>query len=144
VPFKGTGPAQTELLSGRVQVMFGVLAPALPHIQAGKLRALAVTSAARSRLAPSVPTVAEAGVKGYEAGTWYGILGPARMPGPVVQTLTKHVQMAVADAEFSEKLGAIGFEPMGPMSSQEFGRYIAAEIAKWSKIIKQAGIELQQ
>ena len=144
VPFKGTGPAQTELLSGRVQAMFGVLAPALPHVQSGKLRALGVTSAARSKLAPSVPTISEAGVKGYEAGTWYGILGPARMPGPVVQTVARHVAMAVADPELSEKLPAIGFEPMGPVSSAEFGRYIAAEIAKWSKLIKQAGIELQQ
>jgi tripartite-type tricarboxylate transporter receptor subunit TctC len=144
VPFKGTGPAQNELLAGRVQAMFGVLAPALPHVQAGKLRALGVTSAARSKLAPSVPTIAETGVKGYEAGTWYGILGPARMPAPVVQTVAKHVQMAVADPELSEKLIAIGFEPLGPTPPAEFGRYISSEIAKWSKIIKQAGIELQQ
>ena len=144
VPFKGTGPAQIELLAGGVQAMFGVLAPALPHVQAGKLRALGVTSATRSRLAPAVPTISETGVKGYEAGTWYGILGPARIPAPVAQIVAKHVAMAVADPELSEKFIAIGFEPMVPMSSAAFGRYIAAEIAKWSKLVKQAGIEQQQ
>ncbi|HYC45682.1 MAG TPA: tripartite tricarboxylate transporter substrate binding protein [Burkholderiales bacterium] len=144
VPFKGTGPAQNELLAGRVQAMFGVLAPALPHVQAGKLRALGVTSAVRSKLAPNVPTISEAGVKGYESATWYGMLAPARTPASVVQTLSKHVAAAVADTELSEKLTAIGFEPLGPMSPAQFGRYVAAEIAKWSKLIKQTGMELQK
>jgi tripartite-type tricarboxylate transporter receptor subunit TctC len=144
VPYKGTGPAQTELLAGRVQALFGVLAPALPHVQAGKLRALGVTSAARSKLAPNVPTISEAGVKGYEAATWYGMLAPAGTPAPVVQSVAKHAAMAVADPELSERLTTIGFEPLGPMSSAEFGRYVAAEIAKWSRLIKQAGIDLQQ
>jgi tripartite-type tricarboxylate transporter receptor subunit TctC len=144
VPYKGTGPAQNELLAGRVQAMFGVLAPALPHVQAGKLRALGVTSATRSKLASHVPTIAESGVKGYEAATWYGILAPARTPAPVVQTVAKHVAMAVADPEVSDRLTTIGFEPLGPMSPSEFKGYVAAEIAKWSKLIKQAGIELQQ
>ncbi|HEX2828218.1 MAG TPA: tripartite tricarboxylate transporter substrate binding protein [Burkholderiales bacterium] len=144
VPYKGTGPAQNELLAGRVQAMFGVLAPALPHVQAGKLRALGVTSATRSKLAPNVPTISESGVKGYEAATWYGILAPARTPAPVVQTVAKHVAMAVADPEVSDRLTTIGFEPLGPMSPSAFKGYVAAEIAKWSKLIKQAGIELQQ
>ena len=143
VPYKGTGPAQNELLGGRVQAMFGVLAPALPQVQAGKLRALAVTSAVRSKLAPAVPTLAEAGVKGYEAATWYGVLAPARTPAAVVRTIAEHAEMAVADPEISEKLGAMGFEPLGPMSPAEFGRYVASETSKWSNIIKQAGIDLQ-
>ena len=144
IPYKGTGPAQNELLGGRVQTMFSVLAPALPHVQAGKLRALGVSSAARSKLAPDVPTIAEAGVKGYEAGTWYGILGPGRMPAPVVQSVAKHIQAAVADAALSAQLSAIGFDTIGPTPPADFGRYIASESAKWSKVIKQAGIELQQ
>jgi tripartite-type tricarboxylate transporter receptor subunit TctC len=144
VPYKGTGPAQTELLAGRVQAMFGVLAPAMPHVQAGKLRALAVTSAVRSKLAPSVPTLSESGIKGYEASTWYGIIAPARTPGSVVRTIARHVEMAMADSDISEKLAAVGFEPLGPMSPSEFGRYIASETAKWSKIIKEAAIDLQQ
>jgi tripartite-type tricarboxylate transporter receptor subunit TctC len=144
VPYKGTGPAQNELLAGRVQAMFGVLAPAIPHVQAGKLRALAVTSAARSKLVPSLPTLSEAGVRGYEASTWYGIIAPVRTPGSIVRTIARHVEMAMADADISEKLAAMGFEPLGPMSPSEFGRYIASETAKWSKIIKDAAIDLQQ
>ena len=143
VPYKGTGPAQTELIAGQVQVMFGVMAPALPHVRSGRLRALGVTSSKRSALAADIPTVAESGVKGYEASTWYGILAPARTPATIVQNLSRHLDATLQDTDFASRLSAMGFETTAEMSNKEFGAYIKSEIAKWSGLVKRAGISLE-
>jgi tripartite-type tricarboxylate transporter receptor subunit TctC len=143
VPYKGTGPAQTEVMAGQVQLMFGVLAPALPHVRSGKLRALGVTSIKRSTLAPDIPTVSESGAKGYEAATWYGMLAPARTPEAILQKLSAHIEASLRDPDGTGRLSAMGFEPTAPMSRKEFGTYINAEIAKWSALLKRAGITLE-
>ncbi len=140
VPYKGTGPAQTELIAGQVQLMFGVMAPALPHVRAGRLRALGVTSTRRSALAPDIPTVAESGAKGYEASTWYGILAPARTSALIAQKLGKQLEATLQDADFTSRLSAMGFEASSSTSSREFGAYIKSEIAKWSSLLDSAGI----
>jgi len=142
VAYKGTGPAQIELLAGQVQVMFGILAPALPHVRAGKLRALAVTSLKRSSLAPDVPTVSESGVKGNEAATWYGILAPGGTPAPIVGKLSDNIKAALAEEEISARLLASGFEPAPAMAPAEFGAYIKTEITKWSSLIRNLRIQL--
>jgi tripartite-type tricarboxylate transporter receptor subunit TctC len=143
VPYKGTGPAQTELIAGQVQLMFGVMAPALPHVRAGRLRALGVTSTRRSVLAPDIPTVAESGIKGYEASTWYGILAPARTSPLIAQKLGKHLEATLQDADFTSRLSAMGFEASSSTSSKEFGAYIKSEITKWSNLLDSAGISLE-
>ena len=143
VPYKGTGPAQTDLLAGQVQVMFGVLAPALPFVRSGKLRALGVTSSKRSSLAPDIPTVSEAGVRNYEAATWYGMLAPAGTSAAIVQKLSGQIEAVLADSDIRARLTTTGFEAAQPMGPKEFGAYIAAEIRKWSSLIKEAGIKLE-
>ncbi len=143
VPYKGTGPAQIELIGGQVHLMFGVLGSALPHVRAGKLRALGVTSSKRSTLAADVPTISESGVKGYEAATWYGILAPARTPDQVVQKIGRHLHAILQDTDVTTRLSATGFEAATAMSSREFRAYINGEIAKWSNLLKHAGITLE-
>ena len=143
VPYKGTGPAQNELIAGQTQLMFGILAPALPFVRAGRLHALGVTSGARTSLAPDIPTVAESGVKGYEAATWYGILAPAGTPAPIVQGLSKQITATLADTDVATRLSTSGFEPSPATSPKEFAAYIKAEIVKWSSLIRQAGIKLE-
>ena len=143
VPYKGTGPAQTELIAGQVHVLFGVLAPALPHVRAGRLRGLGVTSGKRSALAPDIPTVSESGVKGYEASTWYGILAPARTPALIVQKLGRHLEATLRDTDFTSRLSTMGFEASPEMSSKQFGAYIDSEIAKWSNLLRRTGILLE-
>ena len=128
---------------GQVQLMFGVLAPALPIVRSGRLRALAVTSSVRTSLAPEIPTVAEAGLKGYEAATWYGILAPAHTPETIVQQLSKHLESALKDADLNARLAATGFEAAPGMSNKEFGAFIGSEIAKWSNLVKRASISLE-
>jgi tripartite-type tricarboxylate transporter receptor subunit TctC len=138
VAYKGSAPALNDLLSGQVQLMFDNLPTSLPHIQAGKLRALAVTSVTRSPALPSVPTMVEAGVPNFEAGSWFGILAPAGTPKAVVAKLDADIQKALARAEMQQKLTERGFQPAvkGP---ELFSRHISQEIAKWSRIVKQSG-----
>lgn len=138
VAYKGSAPALNDLLAGQVQLMFDNLPTSLPHIQAGKLRALAVTSTTRSPALPSVPTMIEAGVPGFEAGSWFGILAPAGTPKDVVAKLDADIQKSLARSDMKQTLIERGFQPAvkGP---EAFSRYIDQEIIKWGRIVKQSG-----
>lgn len=139
VPYKGGGPAMTDLLGGRVGLFFSTVAVAKPHIQSGRIKALGVTTAKRTMALPSVPTIAEAGLPGYEASGWYGIAAPAKTPASVIAKLHDAVQVATRPEATREKLLASGVEA-ADMSSEQFGWRILADIAKWEKVIKPLGI----
>jgi tripartite-type tricarboxylate transporter receptor subunit TctC len=142
VPYKGSGPAVTDLLAGQVQMMFDNMPSSLPHVKAGKLRALGVTSAKRSPALPEVPTIAEAGVLGYDATSWFGILAPAGTPEPVVTRLQGAIVQALGEPEMRQRMADLGAEPVGDTPA-EFGQFIAAEIAKWAKVVNDAGVKLE-
>ena len=139
IPYKGGGPALTDLLGGQVQLMFATMPAAMPHVRSGRLRAIAVTSVKRSQAMPELPTIGET-LKGYDASTWYGVLAPARTPRPIITTLHAEIVKILGVVETRDRLLAQGFEPVGGTPA-EFGTYIKAEIAKWAKVIKAAGIK---
>jgi len=138
VPYKGAAPGMNDLIAGRLQMVFATAPSAMPYIKAGRLRAIAITSSARSAVMPELPTVAESGVPGYEASTWYGVLAPARTPRPIVMRLNSEAKKALAVAEVRERLVAAGVDPVGN-SPDEFAAYVRSEIAKWAKAIKLSG-----
>ena len=141
VPYKGLGPALTDLLSGRVELMFSSIVAIVPHIQAGRLRALAVTGRTRSALLPNVPTIAESGFPGYQAGSWYGILAPAGTPPPIIGRLHDELVKALRSPEVSQRLSAEGAEIVGS-TPEEFAAHIAAEKARMGKALRDAGIPM--
>jgi tripartite-type tricarboxylate transporter receptor subunit TctC len=138
VPFKGGGPALVATISGEVQIMFATLPAAMPHVKSGKVRPVAVTTVKRSQAMPELPTIAESGIKGYEAATWYGLLAPARTPKAVIDRLHGDTVKILAGPA-RQRLEAQGFEPDGGTPAA-FAAYIKAEIAKWAKVIRDAGI----
>ena len=140
VPYKGTAPALAELLAGQVQLTFDNIPALLPHIQSGKLRALAVTPAARSAALPNLPTVAEAGVAGYDASVWFGVFVPAGTPRPLVLRLHSEIARALATPDIKARMAAMGAEVsgIGPDAFREFWR---KEIPKWAEVVKAAGIK---
>ena len=139
IPYKGGGPALTDLLGGQVQLMFATMPAAMPHVRSGKLRAVAVTSAKRSQAMPELPTLGET-LKGYDASTWYGVLAPAATPRAIIATLHGAILKILGVAETRDRLLAQGFEPVGGTPA-EFGAYIKSEIVKWGRVIKAAGIK---
>lgn len=141
VPYKGNAAALTDLLGGQVQVMFNTVTVSLPHVRSGKLRALASAGANRSRLAPDLPTVSEAGVPGFGFNGWYGFVAPAKTPRPVIMQLNKAMVKIVRSPEITERLSAMGNEPVGS-TPEAFDRLIREEIPKWAKVIKDAKITL--
>jgi tripartite-type tricarboxylate transporter receptor subunit TctC len=141
VPYRGTGPALTDLLAGQVDVMIAVTASALPHVRGGKLRALAVTGDRRSAVAPEIPTVSESGVPGYEFKTWYGIQVPAKTPGRIIDELNQRVSDILARPDVVEQFGAGGLEARAS-SPREFGALIDFEITKWAKVVKASGARI--
>lgn len=138
VPFKGAAEALTALISGQTDIQFASVSSAIPMIKAGRLRGLGVTSPARIASLPDVPTIAEAGLPGYAAVAWYGILGPAGMPAPVVATLSKAALDALAQADVRNRLAASGVE-VNPGNPEEFRKLIEAEIPKWAAVVKASG-----
>jgi len=138
--YKGTAPALTDLLAGHIPVMFVSNISALPHVKAGKLKAFAVTGAQRTTLAPGIPTLAESGLAGYEAYGWYGVAAPARTPAAVIARLHAEVARIAQNPAMKARLGAQGLELVGN-SPPEFDAFIRAEIAKWSAVLKAAGIK---
>ena len=138
VPYKGTVPSLVDVMSGQVPVTFGSVPTVLQHIKAGRLRALGLTGARRSLSAPDVPTIAEAGVPGYEAATWHGVLVPARTPGAVVAKLNSEIVRMLNDANIRVRLGREGLEPIGT-TPEQFGIYLRQEIVKWGKVVKASG-----
>ena len=138
VTFKGGSPALVALLAGEVNMTFTSIVPTLPYIRSGKLRALGVSSARRTSVLPDVPTITEAGVKGYELISWYGVLAPRRTPAAIVEKLSSELMRALRNVEVQEKLIAQGIDPVSS-SPAELSKYIASEVAKWSKVIKETG-----
>jgi tripartite-type tricarboxylate transporter receptor subunit TctC len=138
VPYKGLGPALTDLIGGRLQVIISTMASALPQIRADRLRALAVTTAQRSQFFPQLPTMAEAGVAGYEFSTWYGLLVPAGTPKHIVMRLNSETLRALDSALVREQFGTQGLDAT-QSTPDAFGAYLRAEVAKWSKVIVASG-----
>jgi len=141
VPYRGGAPALTDLMGGQVQVYFSPLPESISTIKAGKIRALAVTTAKRSEALPDVPTIAES-VPGFEASTWQGIGAPKNTPTEIITTLNKQINAALADAEIKARLAELGSVPR-PMSPAEFETFIVEETEKWAKVIREANIPLQ-
>jgi tripartite-type tricarboxylate transporter receptor subunit TctC len=139
VPYKGSPPALTDTLAGRVALMSSTMAPALPYLKGGRLYPLAVTSARRSLAAPEVPTVAESGVPGYEATAWQGLVAPAKVPPEVINRLSDELQRVLKIAEVRRQLMDQGYEPAGS-SAAEFAAFTRSEIAKWTKVTAAAGL----
>ena len=142
VPFRGGAPAQADLIAGRVQIYCAGFASLAPHVKAGKIRALAIAAAERSKTMPHVPTAAEAGVRGFEVNAWNGILAPAKTPKPILDRLYRAVAAVMKNPEFVNELKARDVEPLliGPA---EFSAYIRRESAKWGNVIKAGRISAQ-
>ena len=139
VPYKGMGAAYTDMVGGRIQVGFPTVISSIPHVQAGRLRALAVTTAKRVAAMPEMPTFAEAGVKGVVVVNWYGLVAPLKTPRPIIEHIAKETRAAMHSPDVVKRLAAEGSEPVGS-SPAEFAAHIRAEHEQWSRVIKQAGI----
>jgi tripartite-type tricarboxylate transporter receptor subunit TctC len=138
VPYKGGGPAMTDLLGGQINLIFATAASAVPHVKSGKINALAVTTSNRSKLVPDLPTVAEAGLKGFEANNWYGVVVPAKTPRPIIDRLNREFTAVLKMPEIQEILFKQGLDA-APSTPEAFGTYIKSETAKWAKVIKVSG-----
>ena len=141
VPYRGGAGAINDLIAGRIHLMFESLNSIAPHAKSGTVRALAVTGAKRSPGFPDLPTVAEAGVPGYEAATWSGVIGPVGMPRPIVETLNAAINRAIRAPAFQERFAALGDEAAGG-TPEEFGALIRADAVKWGEVVKRAGVKL--
>jgi tripartite-type tricarboxylate transporter receptor subunit TctC len=138
VPYKGDGPAVTALLAGEVQLMFANLPPALPHVKAGRLKALAITSAKRSPFVPELPTVAESGFADFEATSWFGVVAPAKTPRGIITTLNAEINRILKMPDVREFLSDSGADP-GGSTPEQYGAFIRAETIKWAKVVKDSG-----
>jgi len=141
VPYAGAAPATTDLLAGQVPVMFNNMVSAVPHIPAGRLRALAVSGQRRAAALSEVPTVAESGFPGFDATTWYGVLAPARTPPSIVAELNARFVTALDGAQQRERLAALGLDPT-PMAPDAFGRFIESEMAEWGRAARAADVQV--
>jgi tripartite-type tricarboxylate transporter receptor subunit TctC len=139
IPYKGTGPALTDLIGGRIQVMFGAIVAALPQVKAGKLRGVAVTTSKRIAILPDMPTVAESGLPDYEAISWFGIWGPPKLPPPIVNRLNGEIRRVVALSVIKDRLGVEGLDA-APSSPKEMADYLRQDIDKWTKVVRAANI----
>ncbi|HYC44425.1 MAG TPA: tripartite tricarboxylate transporter substrate binding protein [Burkholderiales bacterium] len=142
VPYKGSGAAAVDLMAGQLHLVFEAVASSLPHVKAGRLRALAVSSLERFALTPNLPTIHESGVSGFESITWQGICAPAGVPKPVVATLNRAIAQAVRSPEAAERLAALGGQAVGN-SPEQFLAHVKAEIPRWAKAIKESGAKIR-
>ena len=140
VPYKGAAPALADLLSGQIQLTFNPASVVMPHVRSGRLRALGVSSARRTPLAPELPTIAEAALPGYEANGWYAVLAPAGTPQPIITRLNRELQNVIADRDVKERFAATGVEPIGS-TPEQFAAYMRDEYAKWGKVIRATGVK---
>ncbi len=138
VPYKGAQPALTDVIAGQVQMMFATSASVIPYIKANRLRALAVTTAQRSASVPELPTVSEAGVPGFEATTWHGVVVPAATPSGLIELLNKQINSALEEKDLKDRLTSLGAE-IAIGTPQEFAGYIKRETPKWAKVVKDSG-----
>jgi tripartite-type tricarboxylate transporter receptor subunit TctC len=139
IPYKGTGPGFTALMSGEAHFMFVSMPAAMPHVQSGRIRALAITGAKRSVLLPGMPTLGEAGVRGFEINPWFGILGPAGLPAPILRKLQGDVVSSILTDDTKQRLASQGAEAAGS-SPQEFAAVIKQELQQWARIVKELGL----
>src|SRR5215813_6934353 len=139
IPYKGTGPGLVDLVAGQVQMLFGNVLSVLPYVKAGRVRALAVTTAQRSTVLPDLPTVAESGVPAYENSTWHGWLAPAGLPPAILNRLSAELVKAAKAPDLQEKLATDGGEGIGT-TPEEFTRHLVTDLARWRKVVKAAGI----
>ena len=142
VPYKGIAPALTDLLGGEVQLLFGTVVALVPHIQSGRLRALAVTGKKRSALIPDVPTLRESGLPEYEAGSWYGIEAPAGTPRPIIEQLNALIVKALRQPDVAKRMATEGAEVIGS-TPEEFGAHIKSELERVGRVVKAAGIKIE-
>jgi tripartite-type tricarboxylate transporter receptor subunit TctC len=141
VPYRGGGPALTDLLGGQVQVYFSTMVSSIEHVRAGRLRAIAVTGANRAKVLPDIPTVGET-VHGYEASSWWGISAPKGAPSEIVERLSKEIRAAVADPRIRARISQVGDTPLAS-SPAEFAKLIKEDTEKWAKVIRAAGIKAE-
>lgn len=141
VPYKGSGQATTDLMTGQIQMMFIGVHSSIPLIQAGKLRSLGVSSKKRSELVPDLPTLEEAGLRGFHVTTWYGLLGPAGLPRPIVVALNEAITKGMKDAGARQRLAAQGFEIVTG-TPEQFSSELAREVETWGKVVKQSGAKV--
>lgn len=142
VPYKGSGPLTTDLLGGQIAMSFDTITPVLPHIKAGKLRALAVTTGKRSTTLPDVPTLDESGMKGFNLGTWFGILAPAGTPKEIVTKLNTEIVRIIQSADFKKKMEEIGAEPIGN-TPEQMAKQIKDDTDKYAKLVKDAKVVIE-
>lgn len=142
VPYKGMGIAVADLMGGQVSLVFGTSLSVVPHARSGRLRALATTGAQRSPALPDLPTVAEAGVPGYEAGLWYGFVGPARLPAEIVRRLNTEIVATLRLPDVRGRLASQGIDPT-PSTPEEFGRLMVSDLERWAKVVQRAGIRVE-
>jgi tripartite-type tricarboxylate transporter receptor subunit TctC len=143
VPYKGGGPALTDLIAGHVEIFIAIISTAVPQVKAGKARALAVTGDKRASALPDVPTVSESGLKGYESTNWYCMLGPANLPKPIVDRWNRELTVALNSSEIKQALFDRGIDP-APTSPAELASYLKSETAKWTKVVKASGLKAEQ
>ena len=141
IPYRGIAPATTDLIAGQTQAMFPGLAAALPHIRGGRLRALAVTGNQRHPALKDVPTMEEAGLKGFDAQQWYGVVGPAGMPAPIVKQINDAIAQVLAQPDFRDKLSAEAVE-LTPMTPNQFLEYMKRDLARWTELARERKINL--
>jgi tripartite-type tricarboxylate transporter receptor subunit TctC len=142
VPYKGSAPAITDVVAGHVQLMFDTVMSALPHVQAGKLRALAVTSAKRAPVVPDVPTIAEAALPGYEAIAWNGLFAPVGTPRAIIDQLNAEIVKAVQSDKVKEQFASMGATAR-PTTPDEFASYVRNEVTKWAKVVNESGARIE-
>jgi tripartite-type tricarboxylate transporter receptor subunit TctC len=141
VPYKGNAAALLDLVAGRVQIMFSNMLTSMPHVRAGKLRAIGISSAARSPQAPDLPTIAESGLPGFSAVPWYGALGPAGLPRPIVNKVNSEITRALAQFDMQERFVAQGID-LQSSSPEQFGALIKSEVVKWRKVVRDSGVKV--
>lgn len=142
IPYSGSAPAMADVMAGNAQLVMDLMFSALPQVNGGKLRAIAITGAKRSPLLPGVPTVAESGVPGFETLAWNGLMAPANTPKPIIDKLNAEIRKALDAPEMKERLRAQGFEP-SPGTPEQFGALIRSEIDRWAKVVKTSGAKVE-
>jgi tripartite-type tricarboxylate transporter receptor subunit TctC len=141
IPYKGSGPLTNDLLGGQVTMSFDTITPVLPHIQAGKLRPLAVTTAKRSAALPDVPTLAESGLAGFDIGTWFGVLAPAGTPKPVLTRLSEEMMKIIRSPDFQKRMADIGADPVGN-TPEQMASQIKNDTEKFARLVKDAKVTI--